>query len=32
MAELEKFSMLIGGKPVAALSGKTFQSQNPYTG
>ncbi|MBV9919378.1 MAG: aldehyde dehydrogenase family protein, partial [Pseudonocardia sp.] len=32
MAELEKFSMLIGGKAVGALSGKTFQSQNPYTG
>ena len=32
MAELEKFSMLIGGKAVAALSGKTFASQNPYTG
>ena len=31
MAELEKFSMLIGGKPVGALSGKTFLSQNPYT-
>ena len=32
MAELEKFSMLVGGKAVGALSGKTFQSQNPYTG
>ena len=32
MAELEQFSMLVGGKAVGALSGKTFQSQNPYTG
>lgn len=32
MAELEQFRMLIGGKPVDAVSGKTFQSQNPYTG
>ncbi len=32
MAELEKFSMLIGGKPVGAASGRTFTSQNPYTG
>ena len=32
MAELERFSMLVGGKAVGALSGKTFQSQNPYTG
>ena len=32
MAELEKFSMLVGGKAVGALSGKTFPSQNPYTG
>jgi acyl-CoA reductase-like NAD-dependent aldehyde dehydrogenase len=32
MAELEKFSMLIGGKAVDALSGRTFESQNPYTG
>jgi aldehyde dehydrogenase (NAD+) len=32
VAELEKFSMLIGGKPVGALSGRTFSSENPYTG
>ena len=32
MAELERFSMLVGGKAVGALPGKTFQSQNPYTG
>ena len=29
MAELEKFSMLIGGKAVDALSGKTFESRTP---
>ncbi len=32
MADLEPFRMLIGGKPVDALSGRTFESQNPYTG
>ncbi|PKW16562.1 aldehyde dehydrogenase [Saccharopolyspora spinosa] len=32
MSILEQFRMLIGGKPVDALSGKTFESQNPYTG
>lgn len=32
MADLQRFSMLIGGKPVAALSGRTFPSTNPYTG
>ncbi len=32
MAELERFQMLIGGKGVDAQSGKTFESQNPYTG
>ena len=32
MAELERFRMLIGGKAVDALSGRTFESQNPYTG
>jgi acyl-CoA reductase-like NAD-dependent aldehyde dehydrogenase len=33
MAEqLERFQMVIGGKPVDALSGRTFESQNPYTG
>jgi acyl-CoA reductase-like NAD-dependent aldehyde dehydrogenase len=31
-AELEQFRMLIGGKPVDAISGRTFESQNPYTG
>jgi acyl-CoA reductase-like NAD-dependent aldehyde dehydrogenase len=30
--ELEHFRMLIGGKAVDALSGATFESQNPYTG
>jgi aldehyde dehydrogenase (NAD+) len=30
--QLEQFQMVIGGKSVDALSGKTFQSQNPYTG
>jgi acyl-CoA reductase-like NAD-dependent aldehyde dehydrogenase len=30
--ELEQFRMTIGGKPVDALSGRTFESQNPYTG
>ena len=29
---LESFGLFIGGKTVDALSGKTFQSQNPYTG
>jgi aldehyde dehydrogenase (NAD+) len=28
----EHFRMLIGGKAVDALSGRTFESQNPYTG
>ena len=32
MTELEAFRMLINGKPVDARSGKTFESQNPYTG
>ncbi len=32
MAELERFRMLIGGEPVDAASGATFESQNPYTG
>jgi acyl-CoA reductase-like NAD-dependent aldehyde dehydrogenase len=31
MAELERFKMVIGGKGVDALSGRTFESQNPYT-
>lgn len=30
--ELARFSMLIGGKPVDAQSGRTFESRNPYTG
>ncbi|HVL83946.1 MAG TPA: aldehyde dehydrogenase [Pseudonocardia sp.] len=30
--ELERFRMTIGGKPVDAISGRTFESQNPYTG
>lgn len=30
--ELEQFRMLIGGKWVDAASGRTFESQNPYTG
>jgi acyl-CoA reductase-like NAD-dependent aldehyde dehydrogenase len=29
--ELEEFGLFIGGKTVDALSGKTFESQNPYT-
>ncbi len=32
MAALEQFRMTIGGKAVDAISGKTFESQNPYTG
>jgi acyl-CoA reductase-like NAD-dependent aldehyde dehydrogenase len=32
MAQLERFRMVIGGKPVDALSGRTFDTQNPYTG
>src|SRR3978361_2234376 len=32
MAGLERFKLVIGGKPVDALSGATFESQNPYTG
>ncbi|MDT7618836.1 MAG: (Z)-2-((N-methylformamido)methylene)-5-hydroxybutyrolactone dehydrogenase [Pseudonocardiales bacterium] len=32
MAELERFRMLIGGQAVDAVSGSTFESQNPYTG
>lgn len=32
MPDLEQFRMLIGGKPVDATSGTTFESQNPYTG
>ncbi|MCW2633384.1 MAG: Betaine-aldehyde dehydrogenase [Pseudonocardia sp.] len=32
MAALEHFRMTIGGKAVDAISGKTFQTQNPYTG
>lgn len=32
MAELEHFRMLIDGRAVDAASGRTFPSQNPYTG
>jgi acyl-CoA reductase-like NAD-dependent aldehyde dehydrogenase len=32
MTELARSLMLIGGKSVGAISGKTFSSQNPYTG
>jgi acyl-CoA reductase-like NAD-dependent aldehyde dehydrogenase len=32
VSELETLSMLVGGKAVGAVSGKTFESQNPYTG
>ncbi|HEY2190854.1 MAG TPA: aldehyde dehydrogenase [Actinomycetospora sp.] len=32
MSELETLSMLVGGQAVGAVSGKTFRSQNPYTG
>ena len=30
--ELERFRMTIGGRSVDAISGHTFESQNPYTG
>ena len=30
--ELERFRMLVGGKPVDARSGEDFESLNPYTG
>jgi acyl-CoA reductase-like NAD-dependent aldehyde dehydrogenase len=30
--DLQRFQMLIGGKAVDAASGRTFESQNPYTG
>ncbi len=32
MADLERFTMLVGGKGVEAASGRRFESQNPYTG
>jgi acyl-CoA reductase-like NAD-dependent aldehyde dehydrogenase len=32
MSDLEQFRMLIDGKLVDAVSGGTFESQNPYTG
>jgi aldehyde dehydrogenase (NAD+) len=32
MAELEQYLMQIGGRAVPALSGRTFESENPYTG
>jgi acyl-CoA reductase-like NAD-dependent aldehyde dehydrogenase len=31
-ADLTRFQMLIGGREVGAISGATFESQNPYTG
>jgi acyl-CoA reductase-like NAD-dependent aldehyde dehydrogenase len=31
-ADLARLGMLIGGKAVDAVSGRTFESQNPYTG
>ena len=30
--QLEQFRMLIGGKAADASSGRTFESENPYTG
>src|SRR3954452_17685438 len=30
--QLEEFTLFIDGRSVDALSGKTFESQNPYTG
>src|ERR1700742_125290 len=30
--DLRRFRMLIGGSPADARSGRTFASQNPYTG
>ena len=30
--ELQRFRMTIGGRGVDAISGRTFESQNPYTG
>ncbi|MEJ2870998.1 aldehyde dehydrogenase [Actinomycetospora sp. OC33-EN08] len=32
MSTMETFRMLIGGQSVDAISGATFESQNPYTG
>jgi acyl-CoA reductase-like NAD-dependent aldehyde dehydrogenase len=32
MAELEQLSMLVGGTSTGAISGRTFASENPYTG
>jgi acyl-CoA reductase-like NAD-dependent aldehyde dehydrogenase len=32
VADLERFTMTIGGKGVEAVSGRRFESQNPYTG
>lgn len=29
---LETFRMVVGGRPVDAVSGRTFESENPYTG
>jgi acyl-CoA reductase-like NAD-dependent aldehyde dehydrogenase len=32
MGDLEQLDMLIGGAPTGAISGRTFASENPYTG
>jgi acyl-CoA reductase-like NAD-dependent aldehyde dehydrogenase len=32
ITDLRRFHMLIGGRPADARSGRTFESQNPYTG
>ncbi|HEX3590114.1 MAG TPA: aldehyde dehydrogenase [Pseudonocardiaceae bacterium] len=32
VADLQEFRMSVGGREVAALSGATFESENPYTG
>jgi aldehyde dehydrogenase (NAD+) len=32
VSDLEEFALFIDGRSVDALSGKTFESQNPYTG
>jgi acyl-CoA reductase-like NAD-dependent aldehyde dehydrogenase len=31
-SQRQQFSMVIGGKPVQATSGRTFESENPHTG
>ncbi len=30
--DLEEFKLFVNGEPVDALSGRTFESQNPYLG